>query len=578
MSVLRGILLIAGCGWSLGKIVLKPEWRRTVCAMIPSVLFAGFNLVGYCFAMDSTPERIFASKLQMLKATSAFLGYAVSFTLILSAFFDLLGDKYRQTACGNKEKRKGYAALISQRPFTVSLLTLLLGYIPYFIASWPALFMGDCQTIIPQGFGIAELTTHHPVIYTIFLTGIIKVGLAIFHSWNGAIALFSLMQTLFFFTVMAFAAQIMIAKAGLNWKWTFLLLLYYMISPRISNCMFVITKDVWYAAFLLLFATAIYLISLEGWSHRNILLLVFASLGVLSFRKDGYYVLLLSFLVYLLFVKSWKKKMVFFLITTIGLHVLFNQVIYPSLGIEKGSIKEMLSIPLQQTARCAKYLGDSLTEEEKAEILDMFYFDSIEEMGKAYDPSLVDYIKYKFPEKVDHTLLVRYLRLWVSMGMHYPATYVNAFINNYFEYFYPGCIFMQCSYEWSQTCFERVNRMIGSEFSYPGLLDSFRQGFENLRESIFQYYPFRLINMPGTTTWMLIIWAFFLIYTRQFQALMLTIPLFVVMMICIASPCNGYYCRYQYPLLWYMPWAMLVGGNLKKSNGQDEEEWTQKSD
>ena len=66
-----------------------------------------------------------------------------------------------------------------------------------------------------------------------------------------------------------------------------------------------------------------------------------------------------------------------------------------------------------------------------------FFFDSIEEMGATYDPSLVDYIKFRFPEQVDGETLNRYLHLWAEMGLKYPATYLNAFINNYFEYVYP---------------------------------------------------------------------------------------------------------------------------------------------
>ena len=251
------------------------------------------------------------------------------------------------------------------------------------------------------------------------------------------------------------------------------------------------------------------------------------------------------------------------LITVLGLHLAFNQMIYPAAGIQKGSIKEMLSIPLQQTARCAKYLGDSLTEEEKNEILDLFFFDSIEEMGETYDPSLVDYIKFRFPEQVDRTTLYRYLHLWAEMGRKYPATYLNAFINNYFEYVYPGCVFMQCSYDWSETCFGRVNEKIGSDFHYPETFGSLRHGLETVRERVFETYPFRLLNMPGMTTWFLLIWAFWLIYSGKTEHLMLAVPLFVVMLICFASPCNGYYCRYQYPLLAYLPWAILSGIHVK---------------
>ena len=71
--------------------------------------------------------------------------------------------------------------------------------------------------------------------------------------------------------------------------------------------------------------------------------------------------------------------------------------------------------------------------------------------------------------------------------------------------------------------------------------------------------------MPGMTTWFLLAWVFWLIWRKDNVTLMLTVPLLVVMLICVASPCNGYYCRYQYPLLPYMPWAMLAGRKLRNS-------------
>ncbi len=558
------VLAAAVCAWCCGKACSDRERRRTICCLIPALLFAGFSVIGFCFAMDSTPERLYATEIDMLKAAGALCGYALIFYFTLNGLFCRLQGFSNRTEESVIGEKRGYAGLLMKRPFQTSFLTLLLGYFPYMIASYPALFMGDCQTIVPQGFGVSPLTTHHPVPYTLFLCGTLKAGKELLHSWNAGAFLFALMQTLFFLAVMAYSIQILIRKAGCSWKWALALEIYYVVSPRISNCMFVITKDVWYAACLLLFGIAVFCLQQEGWLRRNIFQLVLSAAGILIFRRDGFYVLVLSFAVYLLFSRKLRKGMPIILITVLGLHLAFNQMIYPAAGIQKGSIKEMLSIPLQQTARCAKYLGDSLTEEEKNEILDLFFFDSIEEMGETYDPSLVDYIKFRFPEQVDRETLNRYLRLWAEMGMKYPATYLNAFINNYFEYVYPGCIFMQCSYDWSETCFERVNEKIGSDFHYPETLDNYRHGLESVRERVFEAYPFRLLNMPGMTTWFLLIWVFWLIYSGKTEHLMLAVPLLVVMLICFASPCNGYYCRYQYPLLPYLPWAILSGFHVKK--------------
>ena len=558
------VLAAAVCAWGFGKVHSESDRRRTVCCLIPALLFAAFSVIGFCFAMDSTPERLYTSKMNLLKAAGAFCGYVLVFFAGLQGLFGSLTKRRNHLEENSFGKTRGYGGLLRRRPFQTAFLTLVLGYLPYMIASWPALFMGDCQTIIPQGLGNVPLTTHHPVPYTLFLCSVLRAGKTLLNSWNAGAFAFAMMQTLFFLAVMAYSVQVLIRKAGCSWKWAVVLEAYYIVSPRISNCMFVITKDVWYAACLLLFGIALFCILQEGWSGKNTVQLAFSSAGILVFRKDGFYVLMLSFLVYLLFSRKLRKAVPAFLIAVLGLHLVFNQLIYPAAGIEKGSIKEMLSIPLQQTARCAKYLGDSLTEEEKAEILDLFYFDSIEEMGATYDPSLVDYIKFRFPEQVDGEILNRYLHLWAEMGLKYPATYLNAFINNYFEYVYPGCIFRQCSYDWSETCFGRVNEKTGADFHYPQLLGSYRHGLETVRERIFETYPFRLINMPGMTTWFLLIWAFWLIYSRKSEHLMLAVPLFVVMLICFASPCNGYYCRYQYPLLPYLPWAILSGFHVKK--------------
>ncbi|MBQ7437807.1 MAG: hypothetical protein IJV30_10885 [Oscillospiraceae bacterium] len=565
-TTIVSIIAAAAVGaWSFGKTVSERDRRRTVCCLIPALLFAAFSVIGFCFAMDSTPERLYASKTNLLKAAAAFCGYVMIFYAGLQGLFSLLSEHRTYSNERPDREIRGYGKLLVRRPFQTAFLTLLLGYLPYMIASWPALFMGDCQTIIPQMFGAAPLTTHHPVPYTLFLCGVLKAGKELLNSWNAGAFAFAMLQTLAFLAVMSYSIQVLIRKANCSWKWAVVLEVYYLVSPRVSNCMFVITKDVWYAACLLLFGIAVFGVLREGWTKENTVQMALAAAGILIFRKDGFYVLLLSSVTYLLFNRKLRKGMPALLIAVLGLHLLFNQVIYPAAGIEKGSIKEMLSIPLQQTARCTKYLGDSLTEEEKNEILDLFFFDSIEEMGAAYDPSLVDYIKFRFPEQVDGETLNRYLHLWAKMGMKYPATYLNAFINNYFEYVYPGCIFMQCSYDWSETCFGRVNEKIGSDFHYPEKLRSFRNGMENVRERVFETYPFRLINMPGMTTWFLLTWVFWLVYSGKTEYLMLAVPLLIVMLVCFASPCNGYYCRYQYPLLAYLPWAILAERNGKIS-------------
>ena len=339
-------LAAAVCAWGFGKAFSEKDRRRTSSCMILAVLFAAFSVIGFCFAMDSTPERLYASKGifaafsvigfcfamdstperlyaskgSLLKAAGAFCGYTLIFHTALSGLFRWLKERQGRAAERIEGEKHGYAGLLTRRPFPTAFCTLLIGYLPYMIVSYPALFMGDCQTIIPQGFGASPLTTHHPVPYTLFLCGVLRAGKDLLSSWNAGAFLFALIQTLFFLAVMAYSIQVLIQKAGCSWKWALALEVWYVLGPRISNCMFVITKDVWYAACLLLFGASVFCVQREGWTRKNIIQLALSAVGILCFRKDGFYVLLLSFAVYLLFSRKLRKGMPVFLIAVLGLH------------------------------------------------------------------------------------------------------------------------------------------------------------------------------------------------------------------------------------------------------------------
>lgn len=53
--------------------------------------------------------------------------------------------------------------------------------------------------------------------------------------------------------------------------------------------------------------------------------------------------------------------------------------LYPALGFKKGSEREMLSIPFQQTARYVAYVGDDVTEYEREVIGSVLDYDTLAE-------------------------------------------------------------------------------------------------------------------------------------------------------------------------------------------------------
>ncbi len=65
--------------------------------------------------------------------------------------------------------------------------------------------------------------------------------------------------------------------------------------------------------------------------------------------------------------------------------------------IEKGSIREMLSLPFQQTGRYVLTYSDEVTDQERQAIDKILDYDSLSD---GYNPLLADYVKIHFEKKV----------------------------------------------------------------------------------------------------------------------------------------------------------------------------------
>ena len=120
------ILAAAVCEWGFGKVHSESDRRRTVCCLIPALLFAAFSVIGFCFAMDSTPERLYTSKMNLLKAAGAFCGYVVVFFAGLQGLFSSLTKRRNHLEENSFGETRGYGGLLKRRPFQTAFLTLLL--------------------------------------------------------------------------------------------------------------------------------------------------------------------------------------------------------------------------------------------------------------------------------------------------------------------------------------------------------------------------------------------------------------------------------------------------------------------
>lgn len=544
-----------------------PSGKRNIPVTILSYLFGLFTVVGTSFHIAGNSSLIVGvSNGQMLKAILWYFSLVVLYYYLLSWLFlqfNLLDWKEHRSE--------------PTKVFGLTFLILCLAYIPYTIASYPAIFNWDeCNQILSthpelgivapgylNGHLLNEhvyLNEHHPLAHTLLLKVFIDAGQKWFHSANLGVFVQVLFQMLFVFSAISYLISTLSKYRFLSKKMYIALLCYFILVPRINNYMMVTAKDVIYAACLIYFTCFLFQIMTD--ENRHPLLFVgtgVSSLGLFLFRNEGRYLLVFTFLFILIMEKGvLRKTAITGLIGTVVLTVVLSSVILPHFNVNKGSKREMLSVPFQQTARYVTEFGDEVTDHEKQVIDHLLKYDTIPER---YDPNRSDSIKNCFNENTTAEDLISYVKVWGKMGLKHPGCYIGAFVNNYYQYYWPGDTRLDCrGYEFTELRFADLSAQmepIGYRFYYPDALNGFRNGYESLREAIAHYAPVSIFDTPVFYTWVLIILLAYCIYKRNRGAFLLQVYPLGVLIMCNLSPCNGYFARYQYPDIMALPALLL---------------------
>lgn len=245
-------------------------------------------------------------------------------------------------------------------------------------------------------------------------------------------------------------------------------------------------------------------------------------------------------------------------IVIFSVYFLISGIIMPALSITPGSIREALSIPFQQTARYIKELGDEVTDEEKETIDKILDYDLLAEV---YEPELSDYVKGTYNESASRAELLDYFKVWFQMFLKHPNVYLEATINNYYAYFYPSPTTFE-TYSYSvihyMTLNERLKEVVITDFAPSKFLNKYGTVLEEIQE-IISYIPgLSIVQSAATYTWTLILWFFYCIRKKRKDSLLSTIPLILMVLVCIASPVNGWYWRYIHPTAVALPGIILL--------------------
>ena len=542
--------------------------RNVLSCVIPAFFFAVFMVLGHSFYEDNSWDLVFGSAELFRSSVLHGIGYFILFSVGIAFLFHILDwlSQKEHSECSWPRPVQWYLDLLHQHPIATTFFTLLILYLPYMIYSWPGIFTSDTVAQLENGYvalfeKTSRLRNHHPVVHTLLLYGFSRFGTVVFHSASIGIGLFSLAQICFLFFAIGWLVQFLLER-HVSSRCLGLILLFYVLSPRMRNYMFLLVKDTWFAGFLLLFLVELYRLftvqdwsSAEKWEHRG--MFFFSVLGIFFFRQEGVYLIVLTSLVML-----FATRRRFFLRLAIFVFagfLLYTKVLLPVCSVKPSNPREVFSIPFQQTARYLRDAGDDVTPEEKEAISAILDYDNLPER---YNPNLSDPVKATYNTDAGTDELLAYFDAWFQMLLRHPDIYVQATMNNLYGYFYPGGFTTKLySYDNSTEHLDELNESLadyGVSFHYPAAFDSVRQNLETLRESIFQLPGLVLFNYTATYIWMLILWFFYCIRRKNTKGLLLLTPLIIVLLVCIAGPTYGWYFRYAYSIAFCLPAVILT--------------------
>ena len=566
------------------RTIRRSRWITRIL----SAMFSIFILFGLSYQEKDSWDLVFGHMFQMCKSYTAFIGVFLVIYYVVSWVYAILDSFYQGKQPDIKfwKPVSFYLGVLRKYPFSTAFITMLIFNLPYMILSYPAIVMGDTADHILQAFQIPSssseymkpilmsesqlINQHHSVAYTMLIHILLCFGKDVLHSANMGVFFVAILQTIVTFASVAYLVKTIVDE-GASDLHLLILLGFFIISPRLQNYLFLLTKDVLYGAVMLFSMVLLWKIITHRqiWGGMTLPAYFITLIAMLLLRNEAVYITIIQMMIYLFMLpknrKAWGGSIIFIL----AVHMLFAKIIYPMNNITPTTINEMLSIPIQQTARYViNYPGD-VTPEEREAIDRAWEYDEISE---EYWAIRSDTEKERFRLDSSKEDLMAYLKVWAKMFFKHPDAYIQATMNNYYEYVYPGANLAVAAYYMGEETdsFEEINEICekhgvtGMNMHRPHWSDGIRERFESLRELIFSLSFLSPILSVACYTWVFLVAMAYWIYHKNKKAVAVFIPLLLVLLVCFAGPCNGSYFRYFYPMTICLPAAMSLSWSRSK--------------
>lgn len=445
-------------------------------------------------------------------------------------------------------------------PYKTTILFLLIAWLPYIISFYPGVLSPDPAVQITAYYNLENkysdnidlidsnvlLTNHHPVFHTFILGGFTRIG-DMLGNINFGLFLFIVFQL---FVVITSYANALVYLKKLKTPLIFQLIILFLFAfvpvfPLYSICF---VKDIFFGALLLFLIIEFHkLLTNNNYKLVNYITLSLLILFMMLVRNNGIYIILLSFIPLILIVKTKKLPLILVLISSLSIYYIHNNVLLPAWHITGTSIREALSVPIQQTARLVKYHEEDVSEADKKVINKLLNYDGLAEN---YEANIADPVKDEFKKGVTKKDINAYFCVWFKGLLKHPGVYINATVNTVYGYFYPNTSNWYIYHNYNKILPRNGFDFHFNKLKWPRII------IENIAVS-YPYIPVlgAQVNI-GFNTWIYLYLLAFLIHEHQKKLLPLILPALALLLTYIVGPVNTYF-RYILPLVMSLP--ILIG-------------------
>ncbi|MCM1053468.1 MAG: DUF6020 family protein [Ruminococcus sp.] len=533
--------------------------KKSKAYNILSIFFTFFLVFGFSYSVLGNSSLVTGNIILIIISLIKFITYYI----FLSTLINLIAIKLKKIDLSKIKVPKifkRFEKYYEKHPYKTTILILLICWLPYIISFYPSILSPDPSNQIKQYFGIAThyvegvnlinpnvlITNHHPVFHTFILGGFAKIGDSL-GSINLGLFLFTCFQAFIVISALTYTLAYL-KKLKMPFIYRLVVLLIFALVPVFPLYALSCVKDTMFGAVLIFYIIEVHkLLTTSNYKTKDYIILSLLLLILMLVRNNGIYIILISFLSLIFVLKDKRKSLIAVLIASIFIYEAHNRILLPTMNISMGSIREMLSVPFQQTARYVKYHSEDLSEEEKEIIDKLLGYDTLAER---YKPNIADPVKNEFNKDTTTEDLMNYFKVWFMCFFRHPGTYFNATINTVYGYFYPNTSNWYVYHEYDTRLIES-----GINYHYNSLKIP-----RNILSSFGVAYPYipilgAIVNI-GLIIWTYMYLLAFLIHENKKRLITLILPAFILLLTCIVGPVNTYF-RYMFPLLISLP--LIVG-------------------